>query len=105
MTRGVEVKEGQSFQDRTGLAVRVERIDANHRIHFSVIDYREGTSAGPGEMSDFAYVNRFTRINKRSDRKAPRTSKRQQTQSGTSMRSLMCRRVSGFEAIALELKR
>jgi hypothetical protein len=37
MTRGVEVKEGQSFQDRTGLTVRVERIDANNRIHFSVI--------------------------------------------------------------------
>jgi hypothetical protein len=45
MTRGVEVKEGQSFQDRTGLAVRVERIDANNRIHISVIDYREGTRA------------------------------------------------------------
>ena len=44
MTHGVEVKEGQSFQDRTGLAVRVDRIDANNRIHFSVIDYyREGT--------------------------------------------------------------
>jgi len=65
-----EVKEGQSFQDRTGLAVRVERIDANNRIHFSVIDYREGTSAGPGEMSDFSFVNRFTRIDKRSHRKA-----------------------------------
>jgi hypothetical protein len=70
MTRGVEVKEGQSFQDSTGLAVRVERIDANNRIHFSVIDYREGTSAGPGEMSDFSFVNRFTRIDKRSHRKA-----------------------------------
>ena len=57
MTRRVEVKEGQSFRDRTGLAVKVERIDANNRIHFSVIDYREGTSAGPGEMSDFAFVN------------------------------------------------
>ena len=51
MTRGVEVKEGQSFQDRTGLAVRVERIDANNRIHFSVIDYREGTSAGPPSLT------------------------------------------------------
>jgi hypothetical protein len=70
MTRSVEVKEGQSFQDRTGLAVRVERIDANNRIHFSVIDYQEGTSAGPGEMSDLSFVNRFTRIDKRSNRKA-----------------------------------
>ncbi len=70
MTRGVEVKEGQSFQDRTGLAVRVERIDANNRIHFSVIDYREGTSAGPGEMSDFAFVNRFTRIKQRLSQKS-----------------------------------
>jgi hypothetical protein len=67
----------ERFQDRTGLAVRVERIDANNRIHFSVINYREGTSAGPGEMSDFAFafVNRFTRIDKRSQRKARRPPK------------------------------
>jgi hypothetical protein len=69
MTRRVEVKEGQSFQDRTGLEVRVGRIDANNRIHFSVIDYQEGTGAGPGEMSDSAFVHRFTRINKPSQRK------------------------------------
>ncbi len=73
MTRGIEVKEGQRFQDRTGLAVRVERIDANHRIHFSVIDYREGTSAGPGEMSDFAFANRFTRMDKVLEEKLHKT--------------------------------
>src|SRR6266567_2725693 len=54
MTRRVEVKEGQNFRDRTGLAVRVERTGSNNRIHFSLIDYREGTNAGPDEMSDFA---------------------------------------------------
>ena len=41
--------------------MRVARIDTNNRIHFSVINnYREGTSAGPGEMSDFLLRYRLT---------------------------------------------
>ena len=62
MPHSFEVKEGQSFQDGTGLTVRVGEIDANDRVHFSVIEDREGACAGPGEMSYFAFVNRFTRI-------------------------------------------
>src|SRR6266446_6088605 len=53
MPRRVEVKEGQSFQDGTGLTVRVGEIDANDRVHFSVIEDRE--AAGPGEMSYVAF--------------------------------------------------
>jgi hypothetical protein len=60
MPRRVEVKEGQSFQDGTGLTVRVGEIDANDRVHFSVIEDRE--AAGPGEMSYLAFIKRFTRI-------------------------------------------
>jgi hypothetical protein len=60
MPRNVEVNEGQSFQDGTGLTVRVGEIDANDRVHFSVIEDRR--VAGPGEMSYLAFVNRFTRI-------------------------------------------
>jgi hypothetical protein len=62
MPRSVEVKEGQRFQDGTGLTVRVGEVDANDRVHFSVFEDREGTRAELGEMSYFAFVNRFTRI-------------------------------------------
>src|SRR5580704_3735247 len=60
MSRNVEVKEGQSFQDGTGLTVRIGEIDSDHRVHFSVIEDREGGKLG--EMSYLAFVNRFTRI-------------------------------------------
>ena len=56
-----EIKKGQTFQDGTGLTVRVGEIDASKRVHFSVIKDRE--SVGVGEMSCFAFVQRFTRIN------------------------------------------
>jgi len=61
MPLGTEVKQGQSFQDGTGLTVRVREIDSNHRVHFSVTEHRK--DAKPGEMSYFVFVNRFTRIN------------------------------------------
>jgi hypothetical protein len=62
MPHSFEVKEGQSFQDGTGLTVRVGEIDASDRVHFSVIEDREAACAGPGEMSYSAFVSRFTRI-------------------------------------------
>ena len=62
MSRSVEVKEGQNFQDGTGLTVRVGEIDASDRVHFSVSGDREYSCAGPGEMSHLAFVSRFTRI-------------------------------------------
>ena len=62
MSRSVEVKEGHTFQDGTGLTVRVGEIDASDRVHFSVSGDREYSCAGPGEMSHLAFVSRFTRI-------------------------------------------
>ena len=62
MPRIVEIKKGQTFQDGTGLAVRVGGIDASERVHFSVINDRESVGVGDGEMSCFAFVQRFTRI-------------------------------------------
>jgi hypothetical protein len=62
MPRSVEVKEGQNFQDGTGLTVKVGEIDANDRVHFFVIEDREAACSGAGEMSYFAFVNRFSRI-------------------------------------------
>jgi hypothetical protein len=59
----IKIKEGQSFQDRTGLTVRAGEVDANHRVHFSVTAHQGSAYAEPGEMSYFAFVSRFTRIN------------------------------------------
>jgi hypothetical protein len=63
MPRTVEIKKGQTFQDGTGLTVRVGEIDASERVHFAVIKDRESVGVGDGEMSCFAFVQRFTRIN------------------------------------------
>jgi hypothetical protein len=57
LTGGVEVNEGQSFQDGTRLTVRVSKPD-NDRVQFSVIEDRE--VAGLGAMSYPVFVNRFT---------------------------------------------
>jgi hypothetical protein len=61
MPRSVEIKKGQTFQDGTGLTVRV-REDASDRVHFSAIEDRESVCAGAGEMSYFAFINRFSRL-------------------------------------------
>ena len=57
-----EIKKGQTFQDGTGLTVRVGEIDATERVHFRVIKDRETIGVGTGEMSSFAFLHRFTRI-------------------------------------------
>jgi hypothetical protein len=63
MPGNIEIKRGQSFQDGTGLSVRVQEVDASHRVHFSVVQDGEVERGGqPGEMSYFAFVQRFTRI-------------------------------------------
>jgi hypothetical protein len=62
MPHTVEIKKGQTFQDGTGLTVRVGEIDASDRVHFSVIKDRESVCVGDGEMSYFAFIHRFTRI-------------------------------------------
>ena len=63
MPRTVEIKKGQTFQDGTGLTVRVGEVDASDRVHFAVIKDRESVCVGNGEMSGFAFIHRFTRIN------------------------------------------
>jgi len=63
MPRTVEIKKGQTFQDGTGLTVRVREIDASERVHFAVIKDRESLGVGDGEMSCFSFIHRFTRIN------------------------------------------
>ena len=63
MPRTVEIKKGQTFQDGTGLTVRVGEIDASDRVHFAVIKDRESVYVGDGEMSCLAFIHRFTRIN------------------------------------------
>jgi len=45
--------------------VRVGKVDPDHRVHFSVIEDRE--AAGLGEMSHFALVNRFTKVESAED--------------------------------------
>ena len=63
MPHAVEIKKGQTFQDGTGLTVRVGEIDASERVHFTVIKDRESVCVGDGEMSYFVFIHRFTRIN------------------------------------------
>ncbi len=58
MNRTPEIKQGDIFKDRAGLGVKVERIDPNHRIRFSVVE-NQSTAAGPGEMSYESFVSRF----------------------------------------------
>jgi len=60
MPRSDEIKNGQRFQDGTGLTVRVGDIDGTDRVHFSVIE--DGKVADQGEMSLAAFVYRFSRI-------------------------------------------
>jgi hypothetical protein len=45
MPRRVEVKEGQTFRDGTGLTVRLGEIDGHDRVHFSVTGAREASCA------------------------------------------------------------
>ncbi len=59
MHHSVEVKAGEIFKDKSGLVLRVERVDPNCRIRFSVVDDHH-TAAGPGEMSQESFVSRFS---------------------------------------------
>jgi hypothetical protein len=58
MSHSLEIKEGKLFKDKSGLEVKVERIDANRRIRFSIVG-DQPTIAGPGEMSLESFANRF----------------------------------------------
>lgn len=62
MSRSLEINEGEILKDKSGLEVKVERIDANKRIRFSVVG-NQATTAGPGEMSHKSFVSRFSPTN------------------------------------------
>src|SRR5450755_1289371 len=62
MPRCIEVKPGQSFQDGTGLKVRIAKIDISDRVHFCVTGDRGNPGTGLSQMSSLAFVSRFTRI-------------------------------------------
>lgn len=62
MPRTVEIKKGQTFQDGTGLTVRVGEIDASERVHFAVIKDQSPYALETAKMSYYAFIHRFTRI-------------------------------------------
>jgi hypothetical protein len=61
MPSGVELKEGHTFQDATGLSVTVQEV-VHDRVHFAVIDDGEAANTKNGEMSCLAFVRRFTKM-------------------------------------------
>jgi hypothetical protein len=60
MPSSVETKEGQTFQDATGLTVSVQEV-VHDRVHFAVIENVEAANTKNGEMSCLAFGRRFTR--------------------------------------------
>jgi len=61
MPSNIEVRDGESFQDATGLSVMVREVDASGRVHFSVKD-QETAGTKDGEMSYEAFSRRFARM-------------------------------------------
>ncbi len=59
MSRTLEITGGKLFKDKSGLEVKVERIDANKGIRFSIVP-NQPTIAGPGEMSIESFASRFS---------------------------------------------
>jgi hypothetical protein len=66
MPSSVELKEGHTFQDATGLSVTVQEV-VHDRVHFAVIDDGEAVNTKNGEMSCLAFVRRFTRLDSLED--------------------------------------
>ncbi|MGA9968612.1 MAG: hypothetical protein WBQ10_25675 [Terriglobales bacterium] len=64
MMRELQVAIGDICGDPTGLRVKVEDVDMYDYVHFSVIEAREfqEDEAGKGEMSQVAFVHRFTKL-------------------------------------------
>jgi len=64
MMRDVQVAIGDICGDPTGLRVRVEDVDMYRYVHFSVVEASEsqGDEAGSEEMSNIAFVHRFTKL-------------------------------------------
>jgi hypothetical protein len=66
MMYDVQVAVGDICRDPTGLRVKVEDVDINDYVHFSVIEASEfqEDEAESGEMSCVAFVHRFTKLGK-----------------------------------------
>jgi len=66
MMRDVQVAIGDICGDPTGLRVKVEDVDMYDYVHFSVIEASEfqEDEAEKGEMSQVAFVHRFTKLGK-----------------------------------------
>ena len=64
MMRDVHVAIGDICGDPTGLRVRVEDVDMYRYVHFSVVEASEsqGDEAESEEMSNIAFVHRFTKL-------------------------------------------
>src|SRR5882724_13215 len=56
-------QERADVSGRDGTDSEGGEIDVSERVHFAVIKERESVGVGDGEMSCFAFVQRFTRIN------------------------------------------
>ena len=59
-----QVARGDICGDPTGLRVRVEDVDMYDYVHFSVVEENdmEEDEAASGEMSEVAFVHRFTKL-------------------------------------------
>lgn len=66
MPSSVELKEGHTFQDATGLSVTVQEV-VHDRVHFAVIEDGEAANTTNGEMSCLAFFRRFTRMDSLED--------------------------------------
>ena len=64
MMHDVQVAIGDICGDPTGLRVRVEDVDMYDYVHFSVVEASEfqEDEAESGEMSQVAFVHRFTKL-------------------------------------------
>ena len=58
------IATGDICEDPIGLRVRVDDVDIYDYVHFSVIEDRESETddAESGEMSQVAFVHRFTKL-------------------------------------------
>jgi hypothetical protein len=66
MMHDVQVAIGDICGDPTGLRVKVEDVDMYDYVHFSVIEacefQEQEDEAESGEMSNIAFVHRFTKL-------------------------------------------
>lgn len=64
MRHDAQLAVGDICGDATGLRVKVEDVDLYDYVHFSVVETTEAADddAETGEMSQLAFVRRFTKV-------------------------------------------